>query len=307
MNLKLLAGTHNENLSSDIALHLGVELTKRKIKHFMDGETYVKIEQNIRGDDVFIIQSLAKPVNESLMELLIFIDAVKRASAGRITVVIPYYAYARQDRKSEAREPITAKLVADIITKAGASRVLAVDLHVSQIQGFFEIPVDEVSAIPLFAKTVSEMNLSDLVVVSPDVGAVKRARILAKRLDCPIAIIDKRRTMHNDAEVMNIIGDVKGKNAIILDDIIDTGNSIVKAADAIRKQANKVLICATHPVFSGECHKKLMDSSAERIIVTNTLPVKFTEDKFVVVNIGRFLSEVIRNIHQDRSVSELFD
>lgn len=312
MNLRIIAGSCNEKLSQDIAMHLGVELTKRIIKNFMDGESYVKIIQNVRGDDVFVIQSLGKPVNDSLMELLILIDALKRASAGRITAVIPYYAYARQDRKSEAREPISAKLVADLITKAGANRVLAIDFHVPQIQGFFEIPVDEVSAIPLFSKTISELNIKNLIVVAPDAGATKRARMLAKRLDCSIAIIDKRRTQHNNAEVMNIIGDVKNKNAILLDDIIDTGNSIIKASDAILKEANGVYICATHAVFSGECANNLMHSNAQKIIITNTLPVDVKKidiknDKFAVVNIGGFLSEVIRNIHNNKSVSELFD
>ncbi|MGV8141541.1 MAG: ribose-phosphate diphosphokinase, partial [Candidatus Woesearchaeota archaeon] len=270
MKLRIISGTSNIPLAEDISMHLGIPLTKRVIKRFMDKEIYVQISENIRGDDVFIIQSASNPVNDSLMELLIMVDALKRASAGRITAVITYYGYARQDRKAEAREPITAKLVANMLESAGVSRVLAIDLHVPQIQGFFNIPVDEVSAIPLFAKYLSEKNISNGVVVSPDSGGVKRARSLANRLNMPIAIIDKRRTGHNEAEVMNVIGEIEGKTAILLDDIIDTGTSIVKSANAISKTAKEVYVCATHAVFSEGCEAKLEECMAKEVIVSNT-------------------------------------
>lgn len=306
MKLRMTTGTKNVPLAEDISMYLGIPLTKRIIKSFMNGEIYVQISENIRGDDVFIIQSVSNPVNDSLMELLILIDALKRASAGRITAVITHYGYARQDRKSEAREPITAKLVADMITIAGADRVLTIDMHAPQIQGFFNIPVDEVSAIPLFAKYFAEKNIMDGVVVSPDTGGVKRARFLASRLHMPIAIIDKRRTVHNDAEVMNIVGDIAGKTAIIVDDMIDTGNSIAKAADELSKTAKEVYICATHPIFSNSCMEKLANSKAVEIVVSNTIPITNPSNKIKVINMARFLSDVINNIHNDRSVSELF-
>lgn len=306
MKLRMITGTKNVPLAEDISMYLGIPLTKRTIKSFMNGEIYVQIGDNIRGDDVFVIQSVSNPVNDSLMELLIIIDALKRASAGRITAVITHYGYARQDRKSEAREPITAKLVADMITIAGASRVLTIDMHSPQIQGFFNIPVDEVSAIPLFAKYFAEKNIMDGVVVSPDTGGVKRARFLASRLHMPLAIIDKRRTVHNDAEVMNIVGDIAGKTAIIVDDMIDTGNSIAKAADELSKTAKEVYICATHPIFSNCCMEKLVNSKAVEIVVSNTIPLDNPDKKIKVINIARFLSDVINNIHNNRSVSELF-
>jgi len=306
MRLRLITGTRNVPLAEDISMHLGISLTKRIIKRFMNGEIYVQISENIRGDDIFLMQSISNPVNDSLMEMLILIDALKRASAGRITAVITHYGYARQDRKSEAREPITAKLVADMITSAGADRVLTVDMHSPQIQGFFDIPVDEVSAIPLLAKYFAEKNILDGVVVSPDSGGVKRARFFASRLHMPIAIIDKRRTVHNDAEVMNIVGDIEGKTAIIVDDIIDTGNSIVKAANELSKTAKEVYICATHPVLSNGCMEKLVNSNAVEIVVSNTIPVENPDKKVKVINMAKFLSDVINNIHNNRSVSELF-
>jgi len=306
MKLRLITGTRNVPLAEDISMHLGIPLTKRVIKRFMDGEIYVQISDNIRGDDVFLIQSVSNPVNDSLMEMLIIIDALKRASAGRITAFITYYGYARQDRKAEAREPITAKLVADMIAKAGADRVLAIDMHAPQIQGFFNIPVDEVSAIPLFAKYFAEKNIMDGVVVSPDTGGVKRARSFASRLHMPLAIIDKRRTKHNDAEVMNIVGDIEGKTAIIIDDIIDTGNSIIKAADELAKTAKEVYICATHPVFSSGCMEKIISSKAVEVVVSNTIPLDNPDKKVKVINMAKFLSDVINNIHNHKSVSELF-
>jgi len=273
----------------------------------MDQEIYVQVSENVRGDDVFIIQSISNPVNDSLMELLILIDALKRASAGRITAVITYYGYARQDRKAEAREAITAKLVADMLSSAGANRVLTIDLHAPQIQGFFNVPVDEVSAIPLFSKYFLEKNIIDGVVVSPDSGGVKRARFLAKRLNMPIAIIDKRRTAHNEAEVVNVVGDIAGKTAILIDDIIDTGNSIAKAADELSKTAKEVYICATHAVFSMGCNDKLEKCSAKEVVVANTIAQNCKSDKIKVINMAKFLSDVIDNIHKHKSVSALFN
>jgi len=241
------------------------------------------------------------------MELLILIDALKRASAARITAVITYYGYARQDRKAEAREPITSKLVADMLTVAGASRILTVDLHAPQIQGFFNIPVDEVSGVPLLSDYFKEKNITDGVVVSPDTGGVKRARAMAKRLNMPIAIIDKRRTVHNDAEIMNIVGDVAGKTAILIDDIIDTGNSIVKSANKIAETAKEVYICATHSVCSDGCDVRLQNSRAKEIVITNTVPYCGTMSKMKIINMGKFLSDVINNIHNNQSVSTLFN
>jgi len=307
MKLRLVSGTTNIPLAEGISMHLGLPLTKRTIKRFADQEIYAQIGENVRGDDVFIIQSISNPVNDSLMELLILIDALKRASAGRITAVITYYGYARQDRKAEAREPITAKLVADMLSSAGANRVLTIDLHVPQLQGFFNIPVDEVSAIPLFAKYFAEKNITDGVVVSPDSGGVKRARSLAKRLNMPIAIIDKRRTAHNEAEVVNIVGEIAGKTAILIDDIIDTGNSIVKSADELSKTAKEVYICATHPVFSNGCGDKLEKCSAKEIIVSNTIVLNCQSNKIKIINMAKFLSDVVNNVHQNKSVSELFN
>lgn len=307
MKLKLISGTSNISLAQDISSHLGIPLTQRIIKRFKDGEIYTQISENIRGDDVFVIQSISNPVNDNLMELLILIDALKRASAGRITAVITYYGYARQDRKAEAREPITAKLVANILTSAGADRVLTIDLHAPQLQGFFDIPADGISAIPLFAKYFSEKNIKNGVIVSPDTGGVKRALSLAKRLNMPIAIIDKRRTAHNEAEVVHMVGDVKGKTAILIDDIIDTGTSIIKAADRLSETANEVYICATHAVFSDDCYKKLNESKAKEIVVSNTIPVNgVLGDKIKVINMAKLLSDVINNIHNDKSVSTLF-
>lgn len=307
MRLRIISGNTNKAIADQISEHIGIGLTKRVLKKFMDGEMYAQILENVRGDDVFVIQSVSDPVNDSLMELLILIDALKRASAARITAVITYYGYARQDRKAGPREPITAKLVADLITKAGADRILAIDLHVPQIQGFFDIPVDEISAIPLFAKYLLAKGLDDMVVVAPDAGSAKRARSLAKRLDCPIAIIDKRRVMHNDSEIVHIVGDIAGKNAILIDDIIDTGNSITKAADELAKTAKCVFVCATHPVFSDGCQAKLEACSAVEVIVTNTIsPDSLSSGKIKIISLGMFLSQVINNINQNRSVSDLF-
>jgi len=307
MKIRIIAGSSSKGLALEVSKHIGIDLTDCIIKQFKDGETYVKINESIRGDDVFIIQSTSNPVNDNLMELLIMIDALKRASAERITAVIPYFGYARQDRKAEAREPITAKLVADMITMAGASRVLACDLHVPQIQGFFNIPVDEISAIHLFAKYFIEKNIQNPVVVAPDAGAAKKARTLAKLLKCPIAIIDKRRAVHNEAESINIVGDVEGKTAILLDDIIDTGNSVINAADMVATKANSVYICATHAVFSSGCPTRLASSHATEVVVSNTISQNCDNPKIKRLSIARLLAEVILNIHNHKSVSGLFE
>ena len=307
MKIRIIAGSSSKGLALEVSKHIGIDLTDCIIKQFKDGETYVKINESIRGDDVFIIQSTSNPVNDNLMELLIMIDALKRASAERITAVIPYFGYARQDRKAEAREPITAKLVADMITKAGAQRILATDLHVPQIQGFFDIPVDEISAVPSFGKYFLERKIANPVVVAPDAGAAKRARSLAKILHCPIAIIDKRRGSHNEAEVVNIVGDVEGRTAILLDDIIDTGNSVINAAHMLAEKASEVYICATHAVFSDGCPTKLSTSDAKEVIVANTIAVDCDNPKIKVISIAKLLSEVIHNINDNKSVSELFN
>jgi len=310
MKLRIVTGNSNPELAHEISLILGTELTNRICKKFSDGESYVQISENIRGDDVFIIQSVCSPVNDNLMDLLIMIDALKRASAGRITAVMLYYGYARQDRKSDSREPITAKLVADMITKAGASRILAIDLHVPQIQGFFDVPVDEISAIPSFAEYLRKKNIIDPVVVAPDVGATKRARSMSKRLnDCPIAIIDKKRSAHNQAEIMNIVGDVKGKSAVLVDDIIDTGTSIVNAVELLSHEAKEVYVCATHAVFSSGCIDKLNNSAAKEIIVSNTIPVHIFDNsisKIKIISMAKILSDVISCVHNNKSVGELF-
>ena len=306
MKLRIITGSASTELGSEIAKYSGIDMTKCILKHFKDGETYVKINESVRGDDVFVIQSTSQPVNDNLMELLIMIDALKRPSAGRITAVIPYYGYARQDRKAEAREPITAKLVADMITAAGADRVLSCDLHVPQLQGFFNIPVDEISAIQSFAKYFIEKNIQNPVIVAPDAGAAKRARTMAKILKCPIAIIDKRRSNHNEAEVVHIVGDVEGKTAILLDDIIDTGNSVINAAHVISEKASDVYICASHAVFSDGCPAKLSSSEAKEVVVSNSIEVKCEHEKIKVISLARLLSEVIRNIHDNKSVSTLF-
>jgi ribose-phosphate pyrophosphokinase len=307
MELRIISGTSNLELAEDMAKHTGIRLTKRTIKRFKDGEIYVKIEESVRGDDVFIIQSMSNSVNDNLMELLIMIDALKRASAGRITTVLSYYGYSRQDRKAEAREPISAKLVADMLTVAGSDRLLAVDLHVPQIQGFFNIPVDEISAIPLFSEYFLDKKKDgeDFVVVAPDIGGAKRARNMAKILDCPIAIIDKRRTAHNDSEVLSIVGEIEGKAAIIIDDIIDTGNSIANAAKFISKDTKRIYLCATHAVFSDGCIDRLNESPVDEIVVSNTVPVS-ASGKIKVISVAKFLSQIIMNINKNKSVSELF-
>jgi len=279
-------------------------------KQFADGELYVQIQESIRGCDVYLIQPCCYPVNDHLMELLIMIDACRRASARQITAVIPYYGYARADRKTAGRESITAKLVANLITEAGANRILAMDLHSSQIQGYFDIPLDHVYGSPVILDYLISKQLSDLVVVSPDVGGVARARAFAKKLnDAPLAIIDKRRQAHNVAEVMNLIGDVKGKTAVLVDDMIDTAGTILEGAKLLRKEgARQVYACATHAVFSGPAIDRLSGGDFEEVIVTNTIPVPKDQhfEQLKVLSVANLLGETIWRIHEDSSVSIMF-
>ncbi|MFA8438982.1 ribose-phosphate diphosphokinase [Pueribacillus sp. YX66] len=309
-NLKVFSLNSNRGLANEIVNHIGVELGKSSVSRFSDGEIQINIEESIRGSDVFVIQSTSEPVNEHLMELLIMIDALKRASAATINIVVPYYGYARQDRKARAREPITAKLVANLLETAGATRVIAIDLHAPQIQGFFDIPVDQLIAVPILASYFKEKELSDVVVVSPDHGGVTRARRLADRLKTPIAIIDKRRPRPNVAEVMNIIGDIEGKTAIIIDDIIDTAGTITLAADAlVERGAKEVYACCTHPVLSGPAIERIDHSTIKELVVTNTitLPEEKKIDKITQLSIAPLLSEAIIRVYERQSVSTLFD
>jgi ribose-phosphate pyrophosphokinase len=308
--LKLFSGSANTELSQEVAQYLGVDLGPMVRKSFADGELYIQIQESIRGCDVYLIQPTCQPVNDHLMELLIMIDACRRASARQITAVIPYYGYARADRKTAGRESITAKLAANLITQAGASRILAMDLHSAQIQGYFDIPVDHVYGSPCLLRYLKQKNLPDLVVVSPDVGGVARARAFAKKLnEAPLAIIDKRRQAHNVAEVMNVIGDVAGKTAVLVDDMIDTAGTISEAARLLRKQgATKVYACATHAVFSPPAVERLSSGVFEEVIVTNTIPVP-PEKRFpqlTVLSVADILGETIWRVHDDSSVSIMF-
>lgn len=310
-DIKIFSGRAHSSLAEDIAAHIGIELGTMQIKNFSDGEIYVRVQESIRGDDVFIIQSLCDPVNRNLMELLIMIDAFKRASAKNITAVIPYYAYARQDRKTSGREAISAKLVADLIATAGATRVLAVDLHTGQLQGFFNTLVDHVMVRPVLIDYLQNKNFNpdELVMVSPDAGGVERTRAYAKFLNCPIAIVDKRRQEHNVAEVENLIGDVKGRTAILVDDMIDTAGTICESASLLLKEgATKVLACAAHAVFSGPALERLENSVISEVIVTNTIPMKENAPKKIVqLNIAALLGESIKRIHLNKSVSNLLE
>ncbi len=310
-NLKIFALSSNRPLAQKIADQVGVELGKVSVTHFSDGEIKINIDESIRGDHVYIVQSTSYPVNDNLMELLIMIDALRRASAKTINVVLPYYGYARQDRKAQSREPITAKLVANMITQAGADRVLTLDLHAAQIQGFFDIPVDHLLGAPLLANYFLENNFKDkdIVVVSPDHGGVTRARKLAEFLHAPIAIIDKRRPKANVAEVMNIIGDVKGKVAVLIDDMIDTAGTITLAAQALQDAgALEVYACCTHPVLSGPALDRLNASVIKEVVVTDSIqvPEEKTGGKIVQVSVDQLMAEAIRRIHENRSVSPLF-
>jgi ribose-phosphate pyrophosphokinase len=309
-NIKLFTGNANPELAKRICKQLDEPLGNAVVREFSDGEIMVEISENIRGADTFVIQSTCRPGNNNLMELLILIDALKRASAWRITAVIPYFGYARQDRKVEPRAPITAKLVADLITVAGASRVLSIDLHAGQIQGFFDIPVDHLYAAPVLLGYLKELDFKETVVVSPDAGGVERARAFAKRLGVGLAIIDKRRTGPNTSEAMHIVGDVEGKAAIVVDDMIDTGGTLVQGLESLRKAgAGPLLACAAHPVFSGPAVKRLIASPAEKIVVTDTIPLSAEArkcKKIVQLSVDELLAEAIKRIHKNESVSSLF-
>lgn len=307
--LKLFTANANPRLAEEIAEYLGITLGASKVKRFCDGEISIAIDESVRGADVFVIQPTCNPVNDNIMELLIMIDALRRASARRITAVIPYYGYARQERKARARDPISAKLMANILTAAGARRVVAMDLHASAIQGFFDIPVDHLPGVPILAEYYLSKNLQDVVVVSPDLGGVTRARDFAHRLGADIAIIDKRRPQPNVAEIMNIIGTVEGKTVIMIDDIIDTAGTLTQGAQAlVEKGAKEVLACCTHPVLSGPALKRLQESVIKEVVVSNTIPVP--EEKMIpklkVLSVAPLLAEAIIRIHEDLSVSKLF-
>ncbi|MBI3811172.1 MAG: ribose-phosphate pyrophosphokinase [Nitrospirae bacterium] len=308
--LKLISGNSNIPMAKEICDHLGVVPGATTVSAFSDGEILVRIEENVRGMDVFVVQSCSDPVNKNIMELLIMIDALKRSSARRITAVIPYFGYARQDRKDQPRVPVTAKLVADLITTAGADKVLTMDLHAGQIQGFFNIPVDHLYATPVILSYLHSMDLKDLVVVSPDAGGVERARAFAKRLNANLAIIDKRREGPNQAKIMNIIGEVDNRDVLLLDDMIDTAGTIAQGAQACAdKGARRVLAGCTHAVLSGPALQRLNDSVIDQVIVTNTIPMAGKDQickKIKVLSVAPLLGEAIRRIHNEESVSSLF-
>lgn len=309
--IKLISGNSNRILAKEIAEYLNMPLCDATVSAFSDGEIMVQINENIRGADVFVVQSTCTPVNYNIMELLLMIDALKRASAGRITAVIPYYGYARQDRKAQPRVPISARLIADLITVTGTNRVLTIDLHAGQIQGFFDIPVDHLYATPVLADYVKKNYANDIVVVSPDAGGVERARAFAKRLKASLAIIDKRREKVNESQVMNVIGDVRNKGAILFDDMVDTAGTITQAVDAIKEKGAKDIIAAcTHAVLSGPAIDRINASGLKEIIVTNTIPLDSKQQqcrKLKVLSVAPLLGEAIKRIHEETSVSSLFN
>ena len=310
--VKVFSGNANRPLAEAICKELGVELGNMEVKRFADGECSVSVYEPVRGADVFLIQPTCGPVNDHLMELLVMIDAMRRASAKRITAVIPYFGYARQDRKAKARDPISAKLVANLLEAAGADRVLTIDLHADQIQGFFDIPVDNLRGAPLFVKSYTERfgkGNDDVMVVSPDVGSVARARNFAMKLDLSLAIVDKRREKANQSEVMNIIGNVRGKTCIILDDMVDTAGSLCGAAKALVEigGAKEVYACASHGVLSGPAHERISQSYIKELLLADTIPAKEADPKIRYISTATMLSEAIRRIHDDVSISSLFD
>ena len=311
-NIKIFTANASSDLAKKIAEHLGVSLGDAQVGKFSDGEIYVNINETVRGSDVFVVQSTCDPVNDNLMELLIMIDAFRRASAGRITAVMPYFGYARQDRKAKARDPISAKLVADLIATAGADRVLTMDLHAPQIQGFFNVPVDHLLGVPVLAKFFREEMkdvLENIVVVSPDLGSVTRARNFAQRLDAPIAIIDKRRPKANVSEVMNIIGDIKGKTAILVDDMIDTAGTITNGAQAlIDRGASKVYACCTHGVLSGPAIERIKNSCIEQLVMLDTITLSDEKkiDQIKTLSVAPIFGEAIDKVYEETSISTLF-
>lgn len=309
-DFKIFTGNSNFELAEEIAEKMGKTLGKSTVSKFSDGEVAVSLWETVRGLDVYIVQSTCNPVNDSLMELLIMIDAMKRASAGRINAVIPYYGYARQDRKAKARDPITAKLVANLLVSAGADRIVTMDLHASQIQGYFDIPVDHLLGIPILVNYFKEKHLSDVVVVSPDHGSVTRARNMAHPLDAPIAIVDKRRPKANVSEVMNIIGDIEGKNCILVDDMIDTAGTITNAANALKELGAKdVYACATHPILSGPAIDRINDSAIKELVLLNTTPIPEEKkiDKIKVLSVAPLFAEAMTRVFTNDSISRLFD
>jgi ribose-phosphate pyrophosphokinase len=309
-HLKIFTGTAHRALAQEICRELGCHLSAATVKPFSDGEIHLQIEENVRGADVFVVQPTCTPVDRHIMEVLLMMDALKRASAERITAVLPYYGYARQDRKDRPRMPISARLVASLLERAGADRILALDLHAAQIQGFFDVPVDHLFATPVMIEYFAPLRGDTLIVVSPDAGGVERARAFAKRLAAPLAIIDKRRTEVNVAEVMHIIGEVDGKDCLIVDDMIDTAGTLVKAADALYQQgARSVRACATHAVLSGPAVERISSSSLTEVIVTNSIPLREEAaacSKIRTLSVGPLLAQAIQSIHSDGSVSTLF-
>ena len=308
-SLKILSGSAHPTLAQSIAKNLNIGLCAAELTTFPDGETFVQIHENIRGGDVFIVQPTCPPTNQNLMELLIMIDAIKRASARRITAVIPYFGYARQDRKDQPRVPITAKLAANLLTTAGADRILTMDLHAGQIQGFFDIPLDHLFAVRVIVDHFKKKKIRNLVVASPDVGGIKMARAYAKRLGAELAIVDKRRIDDKHAEVMNILGEVKGKNIVIVDDLTSTASSICEAAEALKKAgALRIMAAVSHPVLSGPAVDRIRKSSIEEFIVTDTIPLDPSkkDKKIKVLSVAPLLAEAIARIHNEKSVSSLF-
>ena len=309
-NFKVFAGNSHLELAEEIASIMGKPLGRATVTKFSDGEISVNLWETVRGMDCYIVQSTCDPVNDNLMEILIMIDAMKRASAGRINAVIPYYGYARQDRKAKARDPITAKLVADMLVAAGADRVLTMDLHAAQIQGYFDIPVDHLVGMPILAKYFAEKNLENVVVVSPDHGSVPRARNMAQILNCPIAIVDKRRPEPNKSEIMNIIGDIDGKNCILMDDMIDTAGTITNAANALKDLgALSVNACATHAVLSGPAIERIQSSAIEELVLLNTIPLPEEKktDKMKVISVAPLFAEAMTRVFTNGSISTLFE
>lgn len=308
--LKIFTGSANPALADEICEHLGIQRGQCNLSRFSDGESYVQVLENVRGADVFVVQPTCQPVDVNIMELLLMMDALKRASARRITAVIPYYGYARQDRKDKPRVPISSKLVADLLTTAGAHRALVMDLHAPQLQGFFNIPVDHLFASPVLVDYFKRLELPDLTIVSPDAGGVERARFFARKMETPLAIVDKRRVAMNVTEVMNVIGDVSGRTAVILDDIIDTAGTLVKTAEAIAKNgAKRVLACATHAVLSGPAVERIANSPLEQVVVTNSIPLSADAQeraRIKVLSVAGLLAAAIRSIHEETSVSLLF-
>ncbi len=308
--LAILTGNANPALAKAICRELKVPMAESVVGRFSEGEVRLKINENVRGKDVFVVQPTCPPTNDNLMELLMMLDALRRASARRITAVIPYYGYARQDRKDQPRVPITAKLVANLITTAGAHRVLTMDLHAGQIQGFFDIPLDHLFAITVFEQYIRRKRLKSLVVVSPDVGGIKMARAYAKRLEAGLAIVDKRRNTPESTEVMHILGEVKGRTCLLVDDLIATGSSLVEAAEALHKAgATEVYACVTHPILSGPARSRIASSRLKELIVTDTIPLReeSRRSKITVLSVAPLLSEAIHRIHYEQSISVLFD